>query len=79
MKKSIFVLGLAVLGLSACSKERTCSCAEYSYDMLGTSVTVPAEDYESGEKISKADAEEWCDALQAINTIIDASATCELK
>jgi hypothetical protein len=80
MKKSIFILGLAVLGLSACKKEYTCACSAYSYDLgiLG-SMDYPAEDYPSGTKISKSDATEWCEAWDATNKLISSDASCELK
>jgi hypothetical protein len=53
MKKLAMVLGVATLfaGTTSCKKVYTCTC-----DVLGTNISVDSE-----EKISKADAEAWCE------------------
>jgi hypothetical protein len=61
MKKLFIVAAVAVFGLTACKKEYTCVC-----DIAGMKVEA-----KSGVKLSKSDAEAWCE---------DSSAgVCELK
>jgi hypothetical protein len=61
MKKLFLVLAVASVSMIACKKEYTCVC-----DIAGTKVEA-----KSGTKLSKSDAEAWCE---------DSSAgMCELK
>lgn len=54
MKKIIVAFGVVALlaGTTSCKKTYTCTC-----DILGTSISVDSE-----TKMSKKDAETWCEA-----------------
>lgn len=73
MKKTMIVLGIAMFAFSSCKKEYTCSCSAYT----SFGVDVAAQDYVL-PKQKKSDAEDACQALQDVNVILDASATCEI-
>lgn len=73
MKKSFF-LGIVVLTIIGCKKKWTCDCTyEYTFGSSTYSTTTSEE----SEKISKKDAQEWCDQ-QAYSTN-GYSRSCELE
>tara|TARA_B100000809_G_C14989656_1_gene477521 strand:- start:280 stop:486 length:207 start_codon:yes stop_codon:yes gene_type:complete len=67
MKKVLLIAAVAVLALASCKKERDCTCTINGE----TSVT-------TFPKESKKDQETACDALQSMNQILSADATCTL-
>lgn len=71
MKKSIFILGLAVLGLTACTKDWDCECT-ITAGGLSVSETVVLED------LNKSDATEACDAGDMAE-VAGVGSECELK
>ena len=68
MKKVLLIAAVAVLALSSCKKDRTCTCT-VDLGIPGVPATVVSET----QKLSKKDAEKWCDDAAA-----DGLATCEL-
>jgi len=77
MKKLSMIFGfafIAAIALSSCKKDYTCEC-NYKDAVDGSTVNVKAE----WEKISKKDAEEACDQLDATWKLVDSAAKCELK
>lgn len=73
--KKLFILGIAVAGLTlvSCKKERTCECTTTT---AGISATVSTT-----IKDTKKNAEEACDALNSSTSLggVTSETVCELK
>lgn len=71
MKKVLFVAAVAVLGLSSCKKDYTCSC---------TSASAPAFSKNFPySKTTKANAKEACDTQETTYKAYASDVSCEVK
>lgn len=77
--KNKYILGFAVLGLavSACKKDRTCSCTTVTTGLINTSIVTDS----TLTGMTKAEAEELCSSqnynISIFGNTVDIS--CELK
>ena len=73
MRYTTFVI-LLILVFSGCKKEWTCACT-YTYNLGSQNISTSTA--EQSEKISKKNADEWCDISSVDSS--GYSRTCELK
>ena len=72
MKKVLLLAVAGLFVLASCKKEYTCEC-----NLTYTSGSSQVITLESAEKVSKSDAESWCEENNYTSS--GATSTCELK